>query len=281
MFKKLSFVFIAVIILITFIGCVKKDDKLTISVTILPQKAFAEAVVKNLANVEVLVPSGASPETYEPTQRQMESINNSSLFIKIGVPIENSNLIKSIDKVKIIDSSKKVSESYADEEFSKDNRDPHIWLSIKRVIIMVQQIADEMSIIDPDNSSSYQANAAEYILKLNALNTEIIGYFANKTNKFFMTFHPAYGYLAAEYGLTMFALEEEGKETTIARKQLFIDTAKDNNISVIFSQAEFDKNQDSWVSSDIGATVTKLNPLSSDYINNYRDMAQKISASMN
>ena len=280
MFKKISCFLTVIILFFTFGGCEKNENKLSITVTILPQKAFVQAVVKDLVSIEVLVPVGASPESYEPTQRQIVRIRSSSLYFKIGVPVENTSLIKAIDNIKIIDSSEKVRETYDDREFSLNNRDPHIWLSIKRAIIMVQQIADEISIIDSANSAFYQANATDYISQLNALQVEVESCFINKTNKLFMTFHPAYGYLADDFGLEMFELNEDGKEATIERRIDFIDKAKTNNIKVIFSQEEYDSNQDSWVETDIGATITKLDPLSYYYIDNYKYMAQQISNSM-
>jgi zinc transport system substrate-binding protein len=280
MFKKLLVLITIGVFLFINSGCGNTTDGNIITVSIMPQKAFAEAVVGDLAKVEVLVPFGASPEAYKPTAKQLVRINKSILFVKIGVPVEETSIITSITNVNTIDSSEKVRETYNDLEFSAGERDPHIWLSIKRVIIMTEQIADEMSVIDPDNSETYQANAAEYISMLNNLKTETQALFANKTNKRFMTLHPAYGYFADEFGLEMFALEEEGKETTAQRKIDFIKYAEDNNITVIFSQEEFDSSQDNWVT-EIGATIQKLNPLSADYIENYKIMAQAIADSMN
>jgi len=283
MIKKFIIFALSLFMMFSLFACTDNNasDGLTVTVTILPQKAFVEAVVKDLAKVEVLVPSGQSPESYPPTSKQIMNANKSAIYFKIGVPVEETSLVKSITNVKTIDCAEKVRETYPDNEFSDGSRDPHIWLSIKRVKIMVQQIADEMSLIDTNNEQSYQANALEYINELTALNTEVESYFQNKTNKLFLTFHPAYGYLAADYNLKMFALNEEGKEATIEITKSFIDTAKEKNITVIFSQAENDSTQNESVKNEIGASITKLNPLAYDYINNYKDMAQKIAAAMN
>ena len=48
----------------------KVDNKL-ISVSILPQKYFIERIAGDDFKVNVLIPPGASPASYEPTPKQM------------------------------------------------------------------------------------------------------------------------------------------------------------------------------------------------------------------
>lgn len=62
---------------------VKKSSH-EISVTILPQKYFVEQIAGDFLNVNVMIPPGASPATYEPTSSQLANLSNSDLYVKIG-----------------------------------------------------------------------------------------------------------------------------------------------------------------------------------------------------
>jgi len=282
-----TFMFVCCFLFI--IGCNRTEEtekteatyiKTTVAVTVLPQKAFAEAVCGNLAEVITMVPPGNSPGNYEPTPVEMESFSKAAIYFTIGVPTEKANILPKANKMKIVDLNTKVAAKYPDREFSAGSRDPHIWLSPKRAKVMVETIAQEMSIIDQKNAETYQKNALDYLNKLDQLDREIKAMFEGLTNKKFIVFHPAYGYLADDYGLTMYALEQNGKEATPQHLQEMIKLAKAENIKVIFSQAEIDSKQPQAFAEEIGGTKEMIDPLSADYITNLQTMTKAISRAM-
>jgi zinc transport system substrate-binding protein len=273
------------------------DEGLKVSVSIVPQAAFVEEVGGDLVDVTTVIPVGFSPANYEPSARQIVEINNSQVYFALGVPAESANIIPELEGLNIVRLQDYVAEAYDDRYFGDEHeeedhdeeedheddghshfgRDPHIWLSIKRVKVMVQVIADELSRLDPDNENTYQTNASNYISDLDNLNTEIEAMFEDKTMKSFIVYHPSFGYFADDYGLEMLALEEDGKEATITHLQEIIDFARDNNINRIYHQAEIDNEQVQTFKNDIDGISVELYPLSYDYIESMRDMAQKIS----
>ena len=60
------------------------SEKEIISVSILPQKYLVEKIAGDLYHVNVLVPSGFSPETYEITPSQMKMLVRSRVFFIKG-----------------------------------------------------------------------------------------------------------------------------------------------------------------------------------------------------
>jgi len=257
-----------------------KDIKTTVAVTVLPEKAFVEEVCGNLVDVITVVPPGYSPGNYEPTPVEIESFSKASIYFTIGVPTEKANILPKSKNIKIVDLETKVANKYSDREFSAGSRDPHIWLSPKRAKVMVETIAQEMSSIDSKNAEIYNENAQDYLKKLDQLDSEIKAMFKDRQNKKFIVFHPSYGYLADDYGLKMYALEQDGKEATPQHLQEMIDLAKAENIKVIFSQADIDSKQPAAFAEEIGGTKEMLNPLSADYITNLRNMTKAISGAM-
>ena len=168
-----------------------------------------------------------------------------------------------------------------EDDHDHSGRDPHIWLSIKRVILMTEIIRDELIDLDPENETTYTENAATFIADLEELDEEVETMFESLTLKTFVIYHPAFGYFADDYGLTMMELEEEGKDATSQNLQEVIDFARDNNITTVFYQSEISSAQVDAFADELDATKVQLNPLSEDYIDNYRTFAQAIRDALN
>jgi zinc transport system substrate-binding protein len=165
-------------------------------------------------------------------------------------------------------------ESVIDEEHDHDHegRDPHIWMSPKRVIVMVEAIKGSLSELDPSNKEIYEANAAAFIEEMKKIDEEFIDLSEQLSQKTFIMMHPSLGYLADDYGFTMVALEEDGKEATASHLQEIIDFAKAEDIHVIFYQTEFDSSQAKTLASEIKGEVLALDILSFDYLENMNNV---------
>lgn len=57
----------------------------TIYVSILPLRGLVYEIVGDDLPIEVLVPAGASPETFEPTPRQFVALNQARLVFNVGL----------------------------------------------------------------------------------------------------------------------------------------------------------------------------------------------------
>ena len=251
----------------------KKDSsKIQIAVSIVPESTFVEAVGKNHVEVTTMIPPGSSPETYEPTPKQMTEFSKSDLFFSIGMPLEKNQLIPNLNtKTKVVSVDKAVQKQYPDLKLGEE-RDPHIWLSPKRVIVMIDTIVEELSKIDPQNTAFYQKNGDSYKDQINAVDLKIQKSLLPVKNRKIIVFHPAFGYLADDYQLEMYALEEEGKESTPEHLRQMIDLAKKEHIKVIFYQAETDSNQSKAFAEELGGKTVQLEPLAKDYIGNLEKM---------
>ena len=247
----------------------KKDSsKIQIAVSIIPESTFVEAVGKDHVEVTTMIPPGSSPETYEPTPKQMTEFSKSDLFFSIGMPLEKNQLIPNLNtKTKVVSLDKAVQKQYPDLKLGEE-RDPHIWLSPKRVIVMIDTIVEELSKIDPQNTAFYQKNGDSYKDQIDAVDLKIQKSLLPVKNRKIIVFHPAFGYLADDYQLEMYALEEEGKESTPEHLRQMIDLAKKEHIKVIFYQAETDSNQSKAFAEELGGKTVQLEPLAKDYIGN-------------
>ena len=87
-------------------------------------------------------------------------------------------------------------------------------------------------------------------------------------NRVFMVYHPAFGYFASNYDLTMLPVEAEGKEPTPAGLQHLIEQAKEQNIRVVFAEPQFNPQSAKVIADAINGRVVLIDPLSRDYIGN-------------
>ncbi len=252
------------------------NNKFTVAVTILPQKAYIKAIAGDLVNVIEVIPKGGSPETYEPSVGQIEKLHRAKLYFTIGVPAENAKILPEVKGQTVINTEVRVAKAYPDRLFDANSRDPHTWLSIKRVVVMVDIMAEELALADPDNAQTYKDNARDYISELNETEEYIKTILDSVPGDSFLVFHPSFGYFAQDYGLTMYSLEEEGKEASPKHLQDMITLAKDKGITKIFKQLESGASQPTAVAEEIGGSVVILDPLSEDYIANIKYMAEQI-----
>lgn len=256
------------------------NKKPIIAVTIVPEQTFVKAVCGDLADVITMVPPGNSPENYEPSPKEMEKFSKASLYFTIGVPTEEANILPKVGNVKAIFLQDEVDSDYKDRTFASGGRDPHIWLSPKRVKVMIEVIAREMCKLDEANKDIYTKNAETYIKQLDELDKQISLALDNIKSKKFIVYHPAFGYFADDYGFQMYALEQDGKEAAPQHLQEMIDLAKEENIKVIFYQEEIDSSQSQAFAQEIGGKAIQLSPLAADYIENLKKMAETMAGVM-
>ena len=80
--RKLSAYLLAALLLA---ACAPKQPagENTFYVSILPLRSIVEEIVGDDFKIEVLVPPGASPETFEPTPRQFVELNKAQLIFNV------------------------------------------------------------------------------------------------------------------------------------------------------------------------------------------------------
>ncbi|GHT16843.1 hypothetical protein FACS189426_24480 [Bacteroidia bacterium] len=82
--SKIHLVPLLLLLLFLFSCTPKQQQDNVITVTIEPQRYFADRLVDTLFRVENLVPAGTSPETYDPAPNQMTDLARSKAYFCIG-----------------------------------------------------------------------------------------------------------------------------------------------------------------------------------------------------
>lgn len=244
------------------------EGGVNVTVSILPQQYFWERIGGDRANISVMVPPGFSPATYEPRPSQIEELGAAQIYARIRVPFEEAwmeRIAAANENVLIVDQSEGI------ERIGGTN--PHIWLSPKLVKIQAQTIYKSLVEVDPSNESFYRANLEAFLADLDELDATIRGAMSGLQNRSLMVFHPAWSYFARDYGLEMIPIEIEGSEPSAAEMAALIQTARENNIRVIFAQPEFSTQSAETIAQEIDGSVLLISPLAPDWLSNLQRVA--------
>lgn len=279
--KKSLFGFVMMLVMILFLSAcggknIVDNGKLKVAVTIEVQKGLVEAIAGDLVEVTTLVPKGGSPETFEASPQEIEKFSNADIFFAMDLPVENSKNLPADGDFMTVNLGDAVREKYEDLNFDEDERDHHTWLSPKRVMVMVEKIAEILIAEDPKNKDIYMENMILYLSELEALDNEISDMLEDKELRTFLIFHPALGYFADDYDLEMMALEEEGKEADPRRIGELVDLAKSKGIKAVLTTEEISSKQVEAFAEEIGGQVIVVEILGSDYIGSLKNVAREI-----
>jgi zinc transport system substrate-binding protein len=250
-------------------------------VSILPQKYFVEQVGGAQVAVSVMVGPGQSPETYEPTPRQMTALSDARLYFSIGVPFEHiwmKRILAANPALRQVPMQRGIALLPLVGE--PGGTDPHVWTSPLRVRIMAASIRDALIEADPGHRGEFETNYRAFIAQLDALDREIRTILAPARGKSFMVFHPAWGYFAKDYGLHQIPIEAEGKEPGGRSLARVIDLGRRERIKVIFVQAQFSRRMAETMAAAIGAGVVAVDPLAENYPQNLQQVARAFAAAL-
>lgn len=258
------------------------DGKLSIFVSIVPQKQFVERIAGDLVDVTVMVEAGSDPHTYEPRPAQMASLQDASVYFTIGVSFEDvwmGRIAESNPGLRIIDSAGGINRvvredghEHADHEH-EGVPDPHIWLAPGLVKVQAVNICSALQEIDPANTDTYAENLDSFTVELDVLSAEIRTLFERSGTTEFLVFHPAWGYFADEFGLEMISVEQGGQEPSPSELAEIIDMARERGITVVFAQPEFSTDAAEVVAREIGGAVVLVSPLAEDWTGSMRQIA--------
>lgn len=258
-------------------------DPLSVFVSILPQKYFVERIGGNRVQVLVMVGPGQSPETYEPTPRQMVKLSQANLYFRIGVPFENiwlKRIIAANPNMEVVDCREDIpllptgeTHGTGEEDEGHGATDPHLWTSPVLVKKMAVHIRNALAAVDPAYSYQFEANYQAFVQELEQLDRFIRQTLADVTHHRFMVFHPAWRYFAHTYGLEEIAIEQAGKEPGAKSLAALIEWGRREGVRAIFVQKQSSRASAEVVARAIGAKIITLDPLAEDYVNNLRYVA--------
>jgi zinc transport system substrate-binding protein len=299
--KNKSYLFIIVLLLLS---CnIKKeqaeDNKPYVFVSILPQKYFVDKITNNIIKCYVMVPQGANPHTFEPQPSQLKNLSKTKIYFSIGLEFENSWLPKfssiapslKIIRTDTLISKRQIESSFIEEthnqksihenEHIHSGYDPHIWLSPRLAKIQINTIAREIINMDPKNKNIYENNLRFFLKQIDTLEEKISSILKCKKEmqnkeKYFLVFHPSFGYFADDFCLKQLYIEMEGKEPQPRFLKNLIDISKTYKIKTVFIQPQFSSKTAEVVAKQIKAELFVIDPFAYEWDKNLIYLAERL-----
>jgi zinc transport system substrate-binding protein len=278
------------------------NEKISVAVSIPPQKYFVEAIGGPYVDVTVMVPPGHAPEIFEPKPAQMKQLASAKVYFAMGVPFESVWLPRFSSfnsKMTIVHTDKGIEKqainrhddqgpihgvpkphAHHDSAHRHDHHhhdcgihDPHIWLSPPLVKIQARHILTGLIQASPELQPEFEVNYASFIDRLDKLHKELEQLFADQKGGLFLVFHPSWGYFADAYGLRQVSIEIDGKEPKARELQSLIAYARDTGISTIFIQPQFSSQQARIIADEINGSLVNADPLAENWFENIQSVA--------
>lgn len=269
-------------VLISSCAPTQTTDENTLYVSILPLRSIVQQIVGDDFKVEVLVPPGASPETFEPTARQFVNLNKAQLVFNVGlIDFETTLLNKMEDQEKVVNLSRGIDLiegtcSHAGHHHAH-GVDPHVWTSPKALQHMAANAYKAIRNACPD-SVKYETRYNRLQARLKELDARTAEKIARSGVEYFIVYHPALTYFARDYGLRQVAIEADGKEPSAKQLTAIIRQAREDGVRKIFYQSQFPASTVEIIARDIDAEFVEIDPLAEDAIANIDRMTDLITA---
>ena len=255
----------------------ESSDKPVVSVSIIPQQFFVEELAGELVEVNVLIPPGASPATYEPTVAQLARLDRSDVYMRIGyIGFEQSwmeKLASANSRMKIVDLSQGVDlildpeglagdhSGHSHHDHAHHGTDPHIWMSAINAHIIARNIHRELLLLFPAKKQYLEDRLIQFSSSIDSLHLAISQKLEGLENRKFMIYHPALSYYARDYGLEQVPLENEGKSPAPSHMREITDLALQYKINKILIQSQFDSDNAEILAGETGARLIQFDPL--------------------
>lgn len=144
--------------------------------------------------------------------------------------------------------------------------DAHLWLSIARSKLLLEQTATELAAIDPANAAKYRDNAAKAAADLDALKTGLTTKLQPVQKRPFMVFHDAYQYFEQDYDLDAVGTVRVDPEHEPGAKRIseLHQMIADHKIVCLFSEPQFPAKIVTKLAADGKVKTAVLDPVGAD-----------------
>lgn len=262
---KFTALLLALLLLCTGLtGCASEsweENGIQVTATNFALYDFARAVCGDLAEVTMLISPGSESHDFEASLADIAAIAGSELFLSVGsedwvddiftaIGEEGAdvNRLTAMEYCEVYGASCELpghedhehvhEEDGHDHDHDGEELDEHVWTSISNALILLDEIAERMCGIDPENAPVYLAQKDTYAVQLRALDAEFREMTEHAERRTIVVADRfPFLYLADDYGLTWHAAFSgcsSDTEPSLATINTLIETVKHEEIPAVF-----------------------------------------------
>jgi zinc transport system substrate-binding protein len=261
---------ISLIISLAFSFSIRAESRARIVTTIHPFKEILQKVAGDRMEVIQLLPSGASPHTYELRPSEIMKIEQArAVFYGAAnldgwvTKMQQAHLISLVD---MIPDSLVLHISTSFHFHSEDDRssvDPHFWTDPLVVKAILPAICDTLSVLDPGGKNIYLQNMKAFQIELDKLKQEIaLKVQSLKGTSVFLSL-PFFQYYLKRFGFKIAGIIEinPGTEPTPRELKFFIDLSQKENVRAVLAQVQLSDRPAKLLAEAAHIVLINLDPL--------------------
>jgi len=217
--------------------------------------------------VTVLVGPNGDAHVYSPTPADGRRLTEAKIVFTNGLNFEGwiDRLVKSSGtRAPRVEASKGVKTLAGDDDHGHADGhghgvDPHAWQNIANARIYVANIRDALVAADPAGKETYEANAASYLARLDALDAEVKALVATipPERRRIITSHDAFRYFEDAYGIDFVAPQGVSTEAEASAKDVarIIQQIRREKIAAVFVENVSDARLMERIAQETGARI--------------------------
>ena len=229
-------------------------------------------------SVESLVPKGGEVHTFDPSPSDVVTIAEAELVVLNGLGLDDwlarlvtdagstapiVELGEGLDGVDYLESGAHDEEGPAagGGEHADEAVNPHLWLDVAHARRYAARLADALAAADPDHAGAYRTGLDGYDARLSALDEEIRSAIASipPANRRIVSFHEAFGYFAAAYGLEIVGVivDAPGQDPSAGEIAALVEAIRSSGAKAVFTEAQFSPDLAETVAAEAGVAVVR------------------------
>lgn len=249
-------------------ACAREEDdgRLRVAATVAPLAGLVDRLAGDIAEVTVMIPPGASPISYEPSPSKVRAASSADLFVSVGHPAFAwevtwlSGLLQP-DGTVIIEGADGC-------DLLPD--DPHVWLSLPCTRRLAVRLAEAVQRARPREAGRVAGALDSLLAEIDSLKASADSLLGGRRGASFLVLHPAWGYIARDYGLRQVSILEHGSgDAGPARLAAIVSQARALGLEDVVAQPQFSVDAALLVADELGGDPVMLDPLAMDWAQSY------------
>lgn len=277
--RRLLELLVFMVLLMPYSTALSEPLRIRVIASIIPLGYLCERIGGQRVSVQVLIPPGASPHTFEPRPSVVSEVTKARLLVYVGEGLEPwaHRLVKSkgegalvveaakgLPLIQDVQGEKGTSgKSGRSHSHSDGGANPHVWLDPIMMQEISMRIHEAMVSSDPPGRAYYDENLSRLLRDLEDLHGEIQEKVARFKIKEYVCFHSAFTYFSRRYGLREVGVIEvaPGREPSPRHLHRIIEVIRSYGIKAVFAEPQLSPRVAEVIAKEAGVKISFLDPL--------------------
>ncbi|QOS82383.1 zinc ABC transporter substrate-binding protein [Paenibacillus sp. JNUCC31] len=197
-------------------------------------------------DVTGLMGPGVDPHLYKASQGDIRKLEQAKVIFYNGLHLEGkmTDILEKMSKSKIVTAVTEnipVDQLRSGKDTGGTEYDPHVWFDVSHWMHATEAVRDTLVEADPEHAEEYKAQAAQYLTKLEALDSEVREKIQEipEASRVLVTAHDAFGYFGQAYGMNVMGLQGISTAAEYGARDVseLRDYLVDNHIKAVFVES--------------------------------------------